>query len=261
MTAAEDSLRNSDLEGALAALQTEVRSDPANVKRRIFLFQLLCVLGQWQRALTQLNVLGEMDAGTLMMVQTYRQAIQCEVYRNEVFSGRRTPLVFGQPQEWVAFAFEALRLTAQGQFEPAEQARARAFAAAPASSGRINGQLFEWIADADSRIGPFVEAIVDGRYYWIPFANIKAIELPAPEDLRDFVWIPANFTWSNAGQSVGLIPARYPLSDAADNEIKLARKTVWEQLDGDLYAGAGQRLLATDTDEYPVLDVRAIDID
>ena len=44
--------------------------------------------GEWNRALTQLNVAGELDAGTLLMVQTYREALRCEVFRAEVFAGR-----------------------------------------------------------------------------------------------------------------------------------------------------------------------------
>ena len=42
---AEDRLREGDLSGALAELQDQVRSDPSNADYRVFLFQLLCVLG------------------------------------------------------------------------------------------------------------------------------------------------------------------------------------------------------------------------
>ena len=46
----------------------QVRSEPANAKLRVFLFQLLCVNGDWDRALSQLNVAGELDAGTPVMI-------------------------------------------------------------------------------------------------------------------------------------------------------------------------------------------------
>ena len=99
---AEESLRAGDLDEALAQLQDAVRKDTANAKLRIFLFQLLAVLGQWGRALTQLEVAGELDAGALAMVQTYREAIRCEVLRTGVFAGQRSPLFFGQPQPCTA---------------------------------------------------------------------------------------------------------------------------------------------------------------
>ncbi|MHC4229658.1 MAG: tetratricopeptide repeat protein [Planctomycetota bacterium] len=59
---AEELLRSGQLHEALAALESEVRADPANAKLRVFLFQLLCVLGDWERALTQLNTAAELDA-------------------------------------------------------------------------------------------------------------------------------------------------------------------------------------------------------
>ena len=65
---AQQLIRDGDLAGALAALQDAVRKNSADPKLRVFLFQLLSVLGQWNRALTQLNVAGELDAGALPMV-------------------------------------------------------------------------------------------------------------------------------------------------------------------------------------------------
>jgi len=58
----DQSLREGKLDDSLAELQEKVRKDPSNTKHRIFLFQLLAILGQWERAMTQLKVLGEMDA-------------------------------------------------------------------------------------------------------------------------------------------------------------------------------------------------------
>ena len=84
-----------------------------------------------------------------------------------------------------------------GQLAQARELRAKAFEAAPAISGTINEKPFEWLADADMRLGPILEAIVDGRYFWIPFQNIREIEIEKPQDLRDLVWTPAKFTWSS----------------------------------------------------------------
>jgi len=113
---AEALLRDERLGEALADLQNQVRSDPSNASLRVFLFQLLSVMGQWERALTQLNVAGEMDAANLAMVQTYREALQCESLRSTVFAGERSPLIFGDPEKWMALAIEALSLTAQGEY-------------------------------------------------------------------------------------------------------------------------------------------------
>ena len=51
---ARELLRAGEPAQALAALQDLVRGDPSNAEKRVFLFQLLSVLGQWERAARQL---------------------------------------------------------------------------------------------------------------------------------------------------------------------------------------------------------------
>jgi type VI secretion system protein ImpE len=250
---------------ALIALQDQVRKDAANLKHRIFLFQLLCVLGQWNRALTQLNVAGELDAATLPMVQTYREAIQCEALRGDIFGGVRAPLIFGEPQPWLALLVAALKADAAGDLAGAAAAREQAFEQAPASSGSIDGQPFAWLADADRRLGPVLEAVLNGRYFWIPFERIRRIELDAPVDLRDAVWTPASFTWTNGAQTVGLIPTRYSgtVGGAAgvDDALLLARRTEWSDEEASGGQGLGQRMLVSDAGDYALMDVRVIAFD
>lgn len=256
---AEDRLREGDLEESLRQLQEQVRKDPANAKHRIFLFQLLALMGQWERAMNQLNVAGELDAGTLAMVQTYREALRCEVLRGEIFAGRRSPLVFGTPDEWLALLMEAQSLLAQGAGEQARAMRERALEAAPTTAGTIDGASFDWIMDGDNRLGPVLEAIVNGRYYWIPFQRIRSIQIEEPADLRDLVWMPAFFTWANGGESAGLIPTRYPGSEAsADPEVRRSRRTEWLEQPGGAYVGQGQRMFYTDSGEYALMAVRSI---
>lgn len=259
---AEQLLRDGNPREALQALQARVREAPADASLRIFLFQLLAVLGSWERARTQLDLAGELDASALGMVAVYRQALQAEGMRAEVFAGRRTPIVFGEPDEWVALMFEALRLAALGRDAESQEARARAFDAAPATAGRIDGEPFEWIADADPRLGPMLEAVVNGHYYWVPFGRIRRLVVEAPTDLRDLVWTPAFITWANGGEAAALIPTRYPGSEQSeDPQIQLARRTEWLAGGADLYVGLGQRMLATSAAEYPLLQVRQIELE
>ena len=169
------------------------------------------------------------------------------------------PLVFGEPDEWVALLLEAARLVAQGAGEQARAVRERALEAAPTSPGTIDGTPFAWIMDGDNRLGPVLEAIVNGRYYWVPFARIRSIQFEKPQDLRDLVWTPAQFTWANGGQSVGLIPTRYPGSETStDPDIRRARRTEWLEQAGETFIGLGQRMFFTDGGEYPLMDLRTI---
>ena len=257
---AQQLIRDGNLSAALAALQDAVRKNAADAKLRVFLFQLLSVMGQWPRALTQLNVAGELEPLAIPMVQTYREAIQCEALRADIFAGKRAPLIFGEPQPWLAQLIDALKNDATDPARAAA-ARAQALEGAPASPGNIDGVPFAWLADADQRLGPVLEIIINGRYFWVPVCRIARIEFDKPVDLRDNVWTAASFVWTNGAQTVGLIPTRYNGTVATgDDGLLLARRTEWVA-NGEGDAGVGQRMLMTDSAEYALMDVRVIEFD
>jgi type VI secretion system protein ImpE len=261
VTTAEEHVRAGRPEEAMVALRDAIKKAPADPKLRIFLFQLLCVLGEWEKALTQLTVLRDLDAASLLLAEIFTPVLHAEQQRAEVFAGRQTPLVFGAPEEWIGLLVQANHFIAQGNPAASQELRERAFDAAPAVPGTINDQPFDWIADADSRLGPVLEVIMEGKYYWIPFSRIQAINIEAPSDLRDFVWTPAHFTWSNGGNAPGFIPSRYPGSHAAtDDAVRMARATTWEQRGEDLFIGLGQRLFATSEAEIPLLELRKLQL-
>jgi len=256
---AEEHLQAGDLERALTVLQEEIRENPSKVELRVFLFQLLSVMGQWDRAITQLNVAAEMSPDTMLMAQVYRTALNGEVFRTDVFNGNRSPLIFGKPLAWMGWLTQVPGLLAEGKIEAAADLRDQAFDAAPETSGLIDGHEFSWIADADSRLGPMFEAMINGKYYWVPFERIREIRIEKPTHLRDVVWATATFTWANKGEAVGLIPSRYPGSEnAEDNSIRMGRKTDWNDIGHDFFLGAGQRMLASDQGEFSLLETRQV---
>ena len=89
------------------------------------------------------------------------------------------------------------------------------------------------------------EAVINGRYYWVPFARLSRIDIEAPADLRDVVWMPAHLQFTNGGDAVGVIP------DALSGIGSLgrlrgsgcARQTEWRGRGPDVFHGLGQRLL------------------
>jgi type VI secretion system protein ImpE len=255
----EELLKEGRLDEALKGLQSGVRDNPADAKLRVFLFQLLSVVGDWKRADTQLKVLAEMDSDSMMLARLFEPVLLCEAFRADVFAGKRTPVIFGQPPEWIGFLVQAMGHFGKSEFKAGTELRNQAFEAAPTSGGKVNGQAFEWIADADERLGPVLEVILEGRYYWVPFCRIRQAFIEPATDLRDLVWAPAQFVWENGGQASGHIPTRYAGTERSDDgKLKLARKTEW--LDkGGTNIGLGQRILATDTGEYPLLEIRTLE--
>lgn len=262
----EELLRQGKLDECLKEVESRVRANPADGKLRVMLFQVLSVMGQWDRAQNQLQVCAGMNPANMLMAQVCKQAILCEHLRSEVWAGKRSPLVLGEPSEWLSWMIQALAMSAQGQHAAAAELRDKAFEAAPAVAGGIvvgdespEPKPIAWIADADERLGPILEAVVDGKYYWIPWERVALLRVDKPNDLRDTVWLPVQFVWTAGGQSVGLIPARYPGSEDKrfDAAIRMGRRTEFID-EGGFERPVGQRLLATDIGEFGLLEVRSV---
>ena len=249
------------LQGELTRIQDAARREPAKAAHRSALLQLHCIAGAWDKAARQLAILSDLDPEAQLFCTQGKLLLACEAERTHVLAGRSAPSCLGQPPEWLALLTEALRLDGLDQHPQAKELRERAFAQAVPTTGQIDGTPFGWIADADERLGPVLEATVNGRYLWIPFERLRRIACAGPKDLKDLVWLPATLTLANEGEVAAFVPTRYPGSEAAeDDALRMARRTEWRQLDGGSWVGLGQRMLATDAGDHPLLDIRSIEL-
>lgn len=249
-------LKEARLGEALDLLQNKIRADASSPQLRLSLLQLLCVLGQWERARTQLQVLDSFGTQDKAWLNVLGQSLMGEALRRDVFAGKTTPLVLGEPSAWVAKLIQALRGEAAAQ----AALRAEAFDAAPAVAAKVNGADVPWLADADSRLGPVLEVIMDGKYYWAPFERIERLSVAAPTDLRHLVWIPAQAKWTAGGETPVMIPTRYiGTESSSDDRLRLARLTTWDEIAENQFRGLGQRLLTAGDTDFPLLEVRTIE--
>ena len=228
---ANDLYRAGKLDEAIQALGASLRDNPTDGQRRTFLFELLCFAGEYDRAEKQLEVLGQGGKNAQLGTLVYHGALHAERTRHEMFRTGSYP---------------------------------RGPAPRPVS-GSLNGQTFTSLTDADPRIGARLEVYAAGQYTWIPFEHLVSIRMQPPKRLRDLLWAPAivrpGSGFRNYELGEVLIPALAPLSSQhADREVKLGRVTEWEELpDGD-QAPIGQKLLLVDGDEFPLLEIRELEI-
>ncbi len=223
------------LNDAVQALNLEVKNHPEDSKRRIFLFELLCFSGDYERAEKQLNILGSEGMNSEMGALVYRSALLAEKTRQELFTKREFPKPVGEP------------------------------ASGGAVTGTLNGKPFSSIADADPRIGRRLEVFAGGNYLWIHFEHLASVEIEKPARLRDLLWTPARLRAGPAlkGTELGeiLLPALSPFAwKDPDDAIRLGRMTAWVENESGEAVPVGQKMLLVDDEEFPLLEVRKLEI-
>jgi type VI secretion system protein ImpE len=132
----------------------------------------------------------------------------------------------------------------------------------PMLKGRVDGQPFTDLQDSDVLLAPFLEVVVHNNYTWLPFAQIKRLQVAPPKRLRDLLWAQATLETLNGPTGEVFIPVLYAGSSAhANDQIKLGRMTDWESLGEGLTRGVGQRLLLVDDEERAILEMREIEVE
>jgi len=252
-------LRLGDLAGARVALVEIVKSRPNDAQARMFLFQLLALLGEWDKARLQLNTLAQLSPEAQMLSVAYGQAIEAEAVRAKAWAGVGTVKVHGADEGWPLALAAAIGHFARDETAEGEAARDAAFEEAGDTPGNFDGVEFEWIASADSRLGPAFEAIIGGVWGIVPFEAVSQITSSGVRDLRDLVWYPVEIMFRSGQSAAALLPCRYPFTerDGTDQE-RLGRATSWEGgASGDLPSGQ-QLFVLSGGEEVGLLDLRTL---
>ena len=221
--------REGKLREAIKALGDELRSNPLDVKRRTFLFELLVFAGEYDRAEKQLDVLAGANAGAAAGTLLYRSALHAERTRQAMFANHEAPP------------------TKPGTVYP----------------GVWNGTAFSEFRDSDPRIGANLEVFLAGSYTWIPIHYLRRLEIEPPANLRDLMWArarvetSADFRLQELGEV--LLPVLCPLSSRHEDEtVQLGRESAWEPDEAHGEVPYGAKILLIDEVEVPLLEIRSV---
>lgn len=255
MTSEGDALLASgNLEELRRSLIEAVKRAPGDQGARMYLWQVMAVQGDWDKALSQLRTLASVAGEAQMLATVYHQAIEAEKQRAAAYAGQAPFSVLVSSSPWIDTLAEGLTALAAGRIDDGSRLRDEAFDAVGDTPGKIGEHKFGWVADVDSRLGPCFEAVVQGKWGLIPFEAISRIKTEGPKDLRDVVWLPVELSLRSGQSAAALLPARYPGVEAESNAIKLGRATEWRDGPGG-EVPVGQKLWSTDSDlEIGILD-------
>ena len=255
----EELLQAGHLSAAIEQLNQEVRSRPADIQRRTFLFELLCFAGDYQRAERQLDVIGHQSATAEVGVQVYRNILTAEAARQRLFTEGLRPDFLFDPPSYVLWHLQALNRLRENQPTEADALLAQAASARVPLQGQLDGVPFSDFRDGDDLFAPLLEVIVYNRYVWLPFEHVKQLHLSAPKRLRDLLWLPATLEAHSGPVGEVFLPVLYAGSHThADELVKLGRMTDWLDVGAGLARGLGQRLFFSDGQERAMLEVREL---
>jgi len=229
---------------AIQAQTQEVKARPADPDARAFLFALLCFAGELERASRQLDALITDGSESEAATWTFRQLLTAEAERRSVFREGTRPLLPPDPPADLEHRLRCLASLAAGDVPEAERALDAANDAAVEVGGKLNGEGFEAIRDTDDFVASLLEVFAGGRYLWLPFEQIRRLEIASPRRVLDLLWAPATLEDVRGTEANVYLPVLYEASHEHDDEaIRLGRTTEWLDARGVGQRGAGQRVL------------------
>jgi type VI secretion system protein ImpE len=227
---------------AITAQTAEVKTDPVNQGKRLFLFELHAFNGDLDRARRQLDAVTSSDVAIVAAFQQYKLLLDAEQQRRDFFAKGKSPGFFAPGPEHMRLRLEAVEKLRLGHVAEAVELIRQADAATPPLKGTLNGKPFEHLRDADDLFGPILEVLARGNYYWVPLDQVAALAANVPRYPRDLLWLPARMTLADGQEGEIFIPALYHDSQAAaDETLKLGRGTDWKQTPGGPVVGVGAR--------------------
>ena len=252
----EELLKAGRLSEALERVAEEVKAKPGDLAARTFYFELLALNGDLDRAAKQLDVLAD---STGEMGALYLGAIQAERERRAFFHGGPRPRLLGA-SSCANVYLEAVERYAAGESVAAIEGLQAVPSHAPLHA-LLNGGEVQELNDSHDLLGPFLELVIDNHYAWVPWESIQSLTIPEPRYLRNTVWTPASLSLHSGDQGQVLIFSLYVDSHLHEEDIKLGHRTIWEQDPAGFTIAYGQKVIATEERDWPILEIRSVEVE
>jgi type VI secretion system protein ImpE len=254
---ASDLFKAGQLQEAIDAQIKDVKANPADPSRRLFLFEMLAFAGDLEKARRQVDAVtyGQMELDVAVLA--YRKLLDSEEKRRRLFRESLTPQFLKDPPDHVKLRLEAVNRLRENRPAEALETLNKAAEATPALQGQLNAKPFTSLRDCDDLFAGVLEVMAQGNYYWVPLEQIETLAMNPPKFPRDLLWIPARLGVRDGPSGEVHLPALYPGSEAhPDIQVKLGRMTDWKSLEGGPVLGQGLHLYLMDDQDIGILEWR-----
>ncbi|MDZ4783222.1 MAG: type VI secretion system accessory protein TagJ [Planctomycetia bacterium] len=250
------------LSEAIEAQLADVKSNPGDQGKRLFLFELSVFAGDLDRATRQIEALKYDDMELQIAAKNYRDLLESERKRRLVFQEGTQPKFLFEAPEHVLLRLEALRQLRAGQNEQAQATLTTAREKAPPVKGTLNEKPFQDLCDCDDLLGTVLEVMAKGEYFWVPLEFVSTIAMNPPRFPRDLIWAPARLETHGSESGEIYLPALYANSfEHAEDAVKLGRTSDWVETPNGPILGRGGRMFLLDEGSVPMLEWRELIVD
>jgi type VI secretion system protein ImpE len=255
---AKDLMDAGQLGPAVARLSEDLRARPADRGARTFLFELLCFSNDFDRAERQLDVLGHQD-GDPVGVQLYRSLLAAERSRARLFAEGLRPRFVLEPPPAVELHLEALDLLRPGRLAEAREALDRAETLRALRPGMAGEVAFDEFRDSDDVLAPVLEVVASAGYFWFPWEHIQHLAVSPPRNLLDLLWTPVDLATFDGQLGQVYVPNLYPGTGShPDDLVRLGRKTVWQDVGGEIVRGAGPKIFLAGDESFTLPELGVV---
>jgi len=258
-----DLYRKGELNAALEAALGEVKQKPTDIPSRLFLAELCCFAGDFERAEKQLDTLSHQTTEAAVLISLFRQLLRGEVARQQVFLEGRTPEIVTPLTECMSKSLEVLTALRDGNRVGSAAMVSYIDSTVPTASGTCDDKKFEGIRDLDDRTASFLEVITStGKYYWTPWETIEYLHFDPPHRAMDLLYRRTKISITGGPEGEVFIPTRYVMQDpkaVVDDSMRLARATDWIGEDAGVVQGVGLRTLLIGDQDLSIMEIKEID--
>lgn len=260
---AHDLYASGELEQAISSMNEEVKSNPLDPERRGFLCELLCIVGNWERADVQLAAIEKQSAESAVGVALYRQLVRAAQWREQFHAEGRAPEMLSSPDAGSRDALRLALLVRDGQLEAASELAQKLEDSRPRPRGLCDGTPFEDLRDLDDITATVLEVFTStGKYYWVPWSSVQSIELHTPQRPRDLLWLRASLEVRDGPSGEVYLPTIYAGAlDATDELSALGRRTDWVGEEGQPVRGVGLRTWLVGEEPKTILEVQNLTVE
>lgn len=232
-----------------------VRDSPDDSAARLFLFELLLIANRWSDSRATLRAIRSADPEWPESRRWHGQLIRAARQRSR---GRRPSLIGTIPLHARELR-KANRYLALGSPDGAIRKIDSASHSAPHLTGHVDGREFDGLRDLDDRTATVLEVFLNGKYFWLPFEQIRRLTLAPAERVLHSAYRPARILMRDSREFDCVLPLIYTSSSAAE-EFLLGLQTDCVPTDGGPMICMGARTLMLGEEELPLGDIQQLEL-